>query len=244
MLKVLKYLKKTWVAVIFIIILLCIQATTDLNLPDYTSKIVNTGIQAGGIEVAVPDVISKQDMETLLLFVENEDEILNNYTLIQNTEDINNNYQEEILKRYLEDDQFESIEDIYVLNDITDDEKNELAKKMVNLLIDFSVISNEETSNKIKKQMLSNVPEQQKVMLENENLTDIIKNMPEAQRKQLLEEFTNQTNNMEESIKEQAAVTSVREIYKNMNIDTDKVQNRYILITGLQMLGVAFISMV
>ena len=171
MLKVLKYLKKTWVAVIFIIILLCIQATTDLNLPDYTSKIVNTGIQAGGIEVAVPDVISKQDMETLLLFVENEDEILNNYTLIQNTEDINNNYQEEILKRYLEDDQFESIEDIYVLNDITDDEKNELAKKMVNLLIDFSVISNEETSNKIKKQMLSNVPEQQKVMLENENLT-------------------------------------------------------------------------
>ncbi len=244
MLKVLKYLKKTWVAVIFIIILLYIQATTDLNLPDYTSKIVNTGIQAGGIEVAVPDVISKQDMETLLLFAENEDDILKNYTLIQNTQDVNNNNQEKILKKYLDDNQLENMEEIYVLKDITDDEKNELAKKMVNPLMGFSTINNEETTNKIKEQMLLNVPEQQKVMLENEPLTDIIKNMPEIQRKQILEEFTSQTNNMEESIKEQAAVASVREIYRNINVDTDKIQNNYIIITGLQMLGVAFISMV
>ena len=47
MLKVLKNLKKSWTSVIVIVILLCIQAATDLALPDYTSKIVNTGIQAG-----------------------------------------------------------------------------------------------------------------------------------------------------------------------------------------------------
>lgn len=47
MLKVLKNLKKSWVSVIIIVVLLCIQATVDLALPDYTSKIVNTGIQAG-----------------------------------------------------------------------------------------------------------------------------------------------------------------------------------------------------
>lgn len=41
MLKVLKYLKKTPVSVIVIIILLCVQAMADLALPDYTSKIVN-----------------------------------------------------------------------------------------------------------------------------------------------------------------------------------------------------------
>ena len=45
MLKVLKYLKKTKFSVIAIIILLCIQAMADLALPDYTSKIVNIGIQ-------------------------------------------------------------------------------------------------------------------------------------------------------------------------------------------------------
>ena len=44
MLKVLKNLKKSWVAVLIIVILLCIQAWMDLSLPDYTSKIVNNGI--------------------------------------------------------------------------------------------------------------------------------------------------------------------------------------------------------
>lgn len=42
MLKILKNLKKTWVSVVLIVILLCIQAWADLTLPDYTSKIVNT----------------------------------------------------------------------------------------------------------------------------------------------------------------------------------------------------------
>ncbi len=45
MFKILKNLKKTWVSVVIIVILLCIQAWTDLTLPDYTSKIVNDGIQ-------------------------------------------------------------------------------------------------------------------------------------------------------------------------------------------------------
>ena len=52
MFKILKNLKKTWVSVVIIVILLCIQAWTDLTLPDYTSKIVNDGIQpiVAGVE--------------------------------------------------------------------------------------------------------------------------------------------------------------------------------------------------
>lgn len=42
MLKILKNLKKTWISVVIIVILLCVQAWADLTLPDYTSKIVNT----------------------------------------------------------------------------------------------------------------------------------------------------------------------------------------------------------
>ena len=244
MLKVLKYLKKTWVAVVCIIILLCIQATTDLNLPDYTSKIVNTGIQSGGIEVAVPDVISKKDMETILLFAENKTDILDNYTFVEDASNINDKYQEKILNKYIEKDNLENTEEIYIINDITDEQKNELAKKMVNPLMKFSAINNEENANKIKEQMLKNVPEQQKQVIQNQDLTDIIKNMPESQREQLLSEATKQIENMEDSMKEQAAVVSVKEIYKNSGINTDKIQNNYILLTGLQMLGVAFISMV
>mgnify|MGYP002627521161 CR=1 FL=1 len=62
MLKILKNLKKNWVAVIVIILLLCVQAWADLALPDYTSKIVNIGIQQGGIEASNPDVIAKKQI--------------------------------------------------------------------------------------------------------------------------------------------------------------------------------------
>lgn len=85
MLKVLKNLKKSWVSVIIIVALLCVQASVDLALPDYTSKIVNTGIQAGGIENAVPQIISKNDMENILLFTEQDNEIMNNYQLVGST---------------------------------------------------------------------------------------------------------------------------------------------------------------
>ena len=53
MLKILKNLKESWTAVIAIIILLCIQAGADLKLPDFTSQIVNVGIQQSGIENAL-----------------------------------------------------------------------------------------------------------------------------------------------------------------------------------------------
>lgn len=76
MLKVLSYLKKTWVSVVIIVLLLCVQAGADLALPSYTSEIVNVGIQAGGIENQAPEVIRKSQMENLLLFTSDDEEIL------------------------------------------------------------------------------------------------------------------------------------------------------------------------
>ena len=68
MIKVLKNLKESWLSVIVIVILLIIQATCDLTLPDYTSKIVNVGIQNSGIEKVAPEVIRKKTMDSLLNF--------------------------------------------------------------------------------------------------------------------------------------------------------------------------------
>ena len=73
MLKILKNLKQSWVIVVVIIILLCVQATADLNLPDYTSKIVNIGIQQKGIQNSAPEVISKQTLEKVLLLSKEDD---------------------------------------------------------------------------------------------------------------------------------------------------------------------------
>ena len=241
MLKVLKNLKKSLLEVIIIVILLCIQAATDLALPDYTSKIVNNGIQYGGIETGTPEIISKDDMELILMFSDNSDDIIQNYTLLG--ENITKK-EENIINKYLGKDYKLEANTIYVLNDIEDEEKQELAKLLVTPLMEVTTIKDEETANQIKEQMLSNVPEQQKAYIKNMSLIDIIKNMPEEQRTQAISQFTEKINNMEESIKEQAAIASVKEIYRELGVDTDKLQNNYILLTGVEMLGVALISMI
>lgn len=240
MLKILKNLKKSFWSVVIIVVLLCLQAAADLALPDYTSKIVNIGIQAGGIETAVPKIISKEDMEALLIF-NNKNEIIENYSLIEET---TSKEQEKIIKKYLGKEYKVEPNTIYVLNNIEEKKEQELSKILATPLMELTTIKNQETANKIKEQMLSNIPETQKQYILSKNLIDLIKNMPEEQRNKVLEQFTNKINEMAESIKEQAAISSVKEIYKNLGIDTDKLQNDYIFLSGIQMLGVALVSMV
>ena len=74
MIKLMKYLKKSAGYVVLIIALLFLQAYCDLSLPDYTSKIVNVGIQQNGIEDNVPDKIRKTSMESLKLFMDEKDQ--------------------------------------------------------------------------------------------------------------------------------------------------------------------------
>ncbi len=241
MLKVLKNLKKTLGSVIAIVILLCVQAAADLALPDYTSKIVNEGIQAGGIVSSVPDIISKEDMDAILLFTENDDEILNNYTLVSSEPNIE---QEKIINKYLGSDYNVENDTIYVLNNLEDEQKSELETIMASPILEMTTVTNEETANTLKEQILANFPDDQKVYLENMTLLEIISQMPEEQRNQMLEQATKQINSMSDSIKQQAAVSSIKQIYQNLGINTDKIQNDYILLSGFQMLGVALVSMI
>lgn len=241
MLKVLKNLKKTLGSVIAIVILLCIQATTDLALPDYTSKIVNIGIQAGGIENAVPKLISKADMKKTLLFTENDEEILSNYTLLGEEK---NKEQEKILNKYLGKDYNVEPNTIYVLNDVNEETENNLEKDLAGALMGATAISNEETANQIKQKILENVQEPQKTYMQNKSLVELISNMPEEQKNQVLQEFTKKIDEMNDSIKEQGAVSAVKQLYKDLGVNTDKLQNDYILLAGLQMLGVASITMI
>ncbi len=65
--KLIKYLKPFTASILAVIVLLFFQAMFDLSLPDYMSNIVNVGIQQGGIENAVPKVISKSEFDKLTL---------------------------------------------------------------------------------------------------------------------------------------------------------------------------------
>ena len=218
MLKILKNLKQSWMSVLVIVALLCVQAAVDLELPNYTSKIVNTGIQAGGIEYAVPETISQKDMDAILLFSNDDDKILENYT----TDDADGNY---------------------VIKDLKESEKEELEQIMTKPIIISRTVQKEEMANKIKEQILVNVPENRKEMMQNMSIIDILKTMPEEQLNQMLSESTKQIDEMQDSIKSQAAVAYVKEIYKDAGVDTDKLQMNYIMVAGLKMLVLAAISM-
>ena len=81
MLKIFKYLKSSFISVLVIIALLVVQAVLDLTLPDYTSKIVNVGVQQGGIENAAITQIGDESLNKLVLLLDDKDKnyILDNY---------------------------------------------------------------------------------------------------------------------------------------------------------------------
>ena len=74
MLKMFRYMKERWYFILCIVVLLFVQAFCDLSLPDYTSRIVNVGIQQSGIEDCVPDRIREESMDQLMLFMDSEDQ--------------------------------------------------------------------------------------------------------------------------------------------------------------------------
>ena len=243
MLKVLKNLKESWVSVIAIILLLIVQATGDLTLPDYTSKIVNVGIQNGGIEDVAPDVIRKSTMDSLLIFTEDDDKILSDYKEISK-ENLSEDEYNKLVKKYpaLEN------EKLYELNKISNSEKEELNSIMTKPLMITAYLNSEEMATQIKTQIVSNLPanmpEQQKQAMQNMELIGIIKQMPQEQLNTMLSSINEKIDSMQESILEQAAIQEVKEEYKAIGINMDNLQNRYILMSGLKMLGISLIIMV
>ena len=242
MLKVLKNLKESWLSVIAIVLLLIVQAAGDLTLPDYTSKIVNIGIQSGGIENPAPEVIRKSEMDNLLIFTEDNEQILNDYKEISK-ENLDEKEYEKLVKKYsaLEN------ETLYEVKKLNSEEQTQLNNMMTKPLMMLSSLENEETANSMKEQMLSsmpaNMPEQQKIAMQNMELIDIIKQMPKEQIDKMLETVNEKLDNMQNSILEQAAIQQVKKEYKAIGIDTDNLQNKYIIISGLKMLGISFIIM-
>ena len=205
MFKVLKNLKESWISVITIVLLLIVQAAGDLTLPDYTSKIVNVGIQNGGIENVAPEVIRKSEMDNMLIFTEEDDKILASY--------------EEISKDNLDSAEYEKLE-----------------KK-------YPALENE-SLYKIKKISSSEQDELDSLMAKPLMMLSVTKQMPKGQLDQMLETVNQKIDDMQESILEQAAIQEVKNEYKAIGMNTDSIQNQYIIMAGLKMLGISLIIMI
>lgn len=241
MLKIMKYLKKSAVSVVAIIILLLIQALCDISLPDYTSKIVNVGIQQGGIENAVPEVIKENELKRLLMFVDNDDKdaVEDAYTLVKSGDTSDENYDE-----YVEKYPKLETENVYVLKEI-DKEKNEklneiLGKPEMALL---AIEKDGEESKKIKEGILKMMPPQAAMVMKDKSLIEIMETMPEEQLAPMRKEMFKKFDSMPDSIITQSAIAYVNNEYKSIGIDLDNLQNKYILKSGAQMLGIAILSM-
>lgn len=181
MLKVLKYLKKTWISVIVIVALLCVQAAADLALPDYTSKIVNIGIQQGGIDTAIPEAISKDEMDNLLIFTNDDSKILDCYKLVSKDTVSNDEY-----NNYLKEYPALENEEVYVLNKLNKDQKNNLEEMLKKPLVQVYLMQNDQMQEKIKESLFANVPGPQKEAMKDMELMDILKTMPEENLEKIL----------------------------------------------------------
>lgn len=268
MFKILKNLKRTAPSVVIIVLLLCVQAWADLTLPDYTSKIVNIGIQQGGIENCAPEVIRKSQMNNLLIFTKEDENILSKYTLISK-----NSMDEKEFDKYKKKYPILENEDLYIINELSKNDLSELSTLMSKPLMILSNVTNEQTAEKIKEQLVNtmqgmqeydeqNIPEtmpiEEIINKQNEtignlpippaimnqmSLLELLGAMPQEQFDMIFEKIEQSLNGMNDSILEQAAINSVKEEYKSVGMNTDKIQNNYIFISGLQMLGIALISM-
>ena len=251
MLKVFKYLKNSGFIIFIIILLLAGQASCELSLPTYTSNIINIGIQQGGIENSVPDVIRKSEMDKLFIFMseKNKNIVLDNYKLISK-----DSLSSEDFNKY--EDLYPALknEELYLLNtkdkDTIDKLDNILAKAE---LIVYGLQSNDESSQLIQEQMKQNMLQgnmagqgmtNNSMNLENMDMFTLLESMPADQRDSLINELDEKLVDLPESMISQGAVSFVKSEYSEVGIDTDKLQTNYILITGLKMLGITILGMV
>ena len=169
MLKMFRYMKERWHYIVLIIALLFLQAYCDLALPDYTSKIVNVGIQQKGLEDGVPDTIREESMEQLCLFLDEKeaDRVKENYTLKDG---------------------------IYQRKEISKEEREELNRILSVPMMAAQAFNSEEEAAKLKEQMqlpedtdlwqvLAAMPKEQFAQI-SAAVTEKMKEMPESIRTQ------------------------------------------------------------
>lgn len=235
--KVLFYLKRSWKSVFVILALLVVQAMCDLTLPDYTSRIINVGVQQGGIEYAAPEVIEKVNLEDILLFTDDQadEEILSYYQLIDKNELSDKEY-EKLVKKYpaLKE------KELYQLKDTNKKTLEEVSDLLTEpMLVEFMLTQEGEQSETIQNQLKQFFPSEMQSL----ELIEILRALPEEQMAQIRNQIHEKFIDFPDSMKSQSAIAAVKADYQNLGMNTDDMQTKYILVSGFKMLALALVSM-
>jgi ATP-binding cassette subfamily B protein len=239
MLRLIKYLRPFLLLILLAIVLLFIQANCDLALPDYLSRIVNVGIQQGGVESAVPLAVRQSEMNRLFLFMSDADkaDVLAQYTLVDSS---SSEY-----ATYLADYPVVATEPVYILHAGVDqtvlDRLNPVVGKALLTVSGIEqAIANPELAASMASKMgfdLSKIPAGMDVFT-------LLAKIPAAQRSQLMTMVDERFATLGESMIVQAAVAPVKAEYTALGADTGRLQTAYILRTGLLMLLVSLLSVI
>ena len=233
MFKLAKYLKPFLGLIIAAVVLLLVQAMSDLSLPDYMSNIVNIGIQQGGVENAVPEAVRKSEMDKLNLFIEEKDkeQVSKNYTLVDKS---SSDY-----SKYLKDYPVLEKETVYVLKKIDKEEVEKLNPILGKAFLSVSGIDKmkvEANGGEINFNGTKLPP--------NTDLFALIQKLPAEQRQKISEALDQKLEAFGDRMIIQGAAISVKAEYQVLGMNTDKIQSRYIMIAGVKMLLLSLLGAV
>lgn len=226
MIKLRRFAYKFWLPILLCIGCVFIQSQSELALPDYMSNIVTNGIQAGGFDGPVADVLSKDTYSHLLIFADDHQKsiIEKSYTLTSH-DDLSSDIQKD----------FPLLNDAYVLNDLSSKEESELESALVKPMLMVSMIDSLDPSSKEYQEKFGNLPE-------SVDIYQVISMMDEKTKNEMGKQIDEQMQTMGESTMLIAAGNGVKAEYIALGADVDQIQTNYILLAGLKMLGIALLG--
>ena len=225
--KLFQFLKPYAPRVLLILCVLVVQAYCDLSLPTYTSNIVNVGIQQSGIDEEIPENISEEEMNRLLLFVSEDDR-----------RDIQDAYEKS-------SESFDYDGEVLTLKDSVKSDNEKLDALTEEMKLPMMLTDGFENGSDTTEQMEGQLKEQMSQVpgIEKMSVFDIFGMMDDTQRAAIVDKITEQMDKMPDSILDQAAISYVKSTYEQIGLDTGHMSTVYILKTGAKMLGLAALGM-
>ena len=225
--KLFQFLKPYAPRVLLILCVLVVQAYCDLSLPTYTSNIVNVGIQQSGIDEEIPENISEEEMNRLLLFVSEDDR-----------QDIQDAYEKS-------SESFDYDGEVLTLKDSVKSDNEKLDALTEEMKLPMMLTAGFENGSDTTKQMEVQLKEQMSQVpgIEKMSVFDIFGMMDDTQIAAIVDKITEQMDKMPDSILDQAAISYVKSTYEQIGLDTGHMSTVYILKTGAKMLGLAALGM-
>lgn len=223
------YLKPFAALVLACILLLFGQAMCDLTLPNLMSDIVNTGIQLGGVDEAAPAVLNRQAVDLLTLFMNDAEAgtFKNAYTPVEHGSD----EETKLAKTY------ENIKDIdaVALSEDADvqavgDAYGKAAYAFMTFLKDYGAQTGQAVDTESGVQDMD--------MRQLYAVIPMLQQMP----KETFSEAIDSAENAQSMIGSQVGATFTKLFYKELGVDLDAKQMRYIVMKGLEMLGIALLG--